>query len=48
MLICKKCLIQHVGKAVDEFRYKWNNYKKNSKNYDCHQPCMQSHLSEHN
>ena len=34
LLTCKKCLIQYVGKTVDEFRYRWNNYKSNSRNYD--------------
>ena len=46
LLTCKKCLIQYVGKTV-EFRYRWNNYKNNSRNYDCNQPCMQRHLYEH-
>ena len=31
LLTCKKCLIQYVGKTVDEFRYRWNNYKSNSR-----------------
>ena len=29
LLTCKKCLIQYVGKTVDEIRYRWNNYRKN-------------------
>ena len=24
-------------KTVDTFRYRWNNYKINSRNYDCNQ-----------
>ena len=28
LLTCKKCLIQCVGKTVDDFRYRWDNYKK--------------------
>ena len=47
LLTCKKSLIQYVGKTVDEFRYRWNNYKNNSRNYDYNQPCMQRHLCEH-
>ena len=47
LLNCKKCLIQYRDKTVDEFRYRWNNYKNNSRNYDCNQPCMQRHLYEH-
>ena len=47
LLTCKKCLIQYVTKTVDEFRYRWNNYKNNSKNYDYNQQYMQRHLYEH-
>ena len=47
ILTCRKCLIQYVGKTVDECRYRWNNYKSNSRNYNCNQPCMQRHLYEH-
>ena len=47
LLTCKICLIQYVGKTADEFRYIWNNYKSNSRNYYCNQPCMQRHLYEH-
>ena len=43
LLACKKYLIQYVSKTVDEFRYRWNNYKSNSRNYDCNQSCMQRH-----
>ena len=43
--ICRKCLIQYVGKTVDEFQ--WNNYKNYSWNHDCNQPCMQRHSYEH-
>ena len=31
LLTCKKCLIQFLGKTVDVFRYRWNNYKSNSR-----------------
>ena len=36
---CKVCLKENIGKTVDEFRYRWNNYK-NSKS-------MQQLLFEH-
>ena len=36
-----------MGKTRDEFRYSWNNFKSNSRNYDCNQPCMQRHLYEY-
>ena len=47
LLTCKKYLIQYVGKTVDEFLYRWNNYKNNSRNYYYNKPCMQKHLYEH-
>ena len=46
LLTSKKCLIQYFGKTVDEFHYRWNNYKNNSRNYDCNQSCIQRHLNE--
>ena len=39
---CQVCL-----SVNDEFRYRWNNYKSNSRNYDCNQPCIRRHLYEH-
>ena len=47
LLTCKKCLIQYFDKTVDQFRYRWSNYKSHSRNYDCNQPCMRRHLYEH-
>ena len=47
LLTCRKFLIQYVGKTVNEFCYRWNNYKNNSRNYNCNQPCMQRHLYEY-
>ena len=41
-----KCLIQYVGKTVDEFHFRWNNYKNNFRNCDCDQPCIQRYLYE--
>ena len=46
LLACKKCLIQCVGKTVDEFRYRWNNFKIKSRTNDYYQPCMQRRLYE--
>ena len=40
LLTCRKFLIQYVSKTVDEFHYRWNNYKNNSRNYDCNHPCI--------
>ena len=47
MLTCNKCMLQFVGKTVDEFRFRWNNYKMNDRNFVKGQTCMQQHLFEH-
>ena len=31
LITCNRCLKQYVGQTVDEFRYRWNNYKDNAK-----------------
>ena len=31
LLTCKKCRKQYVGQTVDTFRYRWNNYRSNSR-----------------
>ena len=41
LLTCNKCKIQYVGKTVDEFRLRWNNYKDNKRNYLKKEACMQ-------
>ena len=38
---------QYVGKAVDEFRLRWNSYKMNNRNFLKGQTLMQQHLLEH-
>ena len=40
-------MLQYVGKTVDGFRLRWNNYKKNDKNFLKGQTSMQQHLSEY-
>ena len=47
LLTLQKCLIQHVVKIVEQFRYRWNSYKNNCRKYSCNQPCQQRHLFEH-
>ena len=47
LLTCKKCRRQYVGKTVDEFQLRWNNYKINDRNILKGQTCMQQHLFEH-
>ena len=46
LLTCKTCLKQYVGQTVDEFRYRWNNYKRNDKKYLRGKSCF-LHIFEH-
>ena len=46
LLTNEKCRIQDVGKTVDDFHFRWNNYKKISRSNDCNQSCMQRRLYE--
>ena len=36
-----------LGKAVEEFRRRWNNYKSNDRKFQRLEPCMQEHLFSH-
>ena len=47
LLTCNVCLKQYFGQTVEEFRYRWNNYKNNGRNYQEYGTCMQQHLFEH-
>ena len=47
LLICNVCLKQYVGQTVEEFRYRWNNYKSNGCKYQEYDTCMQQHFFEH-
>ena len=40
-------MLEYVGKTVDEFRLRWNNYKMNDRNVLKGETCMQQHLFEH-
>ena len=44
LLICNVCLKKYVGQAVEEFRYRWKNYKSNGRKYQEYGTCMQQHL----
>ena len=35
------------SKTTDDFRYRWNNYKSNSRKFDRKESCMQEHLYRH-
>ena len=40
VLTCKQCQKQYIGKTKDNFRYRWNNYKSNSRKFDRKEFCM--------
>ena len=44
---CNKCRKQYVGQTVDDFRYRWNNYRSNSRKHAHGISYMQEHLYEH-
>ena len=33
--------------TTDDFRYRWSNYKSDSRKFDRKEPCMQEHLYRH-
>ena len=39
--------MQYVGKTVDDFRLRWNNYKDDNRKYLRKESRMQQHLFEH-
>ena len=47
LLTCNWCKKQYVGQTVDEFHFRWNNYKSNCRKHQRGETCMQQHLYEH-
>ena len=47
LFTCNKCKVQYVGKTVDDFHLRWNNYKDNNRKYLKEESCMQQNLFEH-
>ena len=47
LLTCNKCKMQYVGKTVDDFRLRLNNYKVNNRKSLRKESYMQQHLFEH-
>ena len=45
LLTCNKCKMQYVGKTIDDFRFRRNNYKDNNRKYPRKESCMQQHFS---
>ena len=46
-LTWKQCQKQYTGETTTDFRYRWNNYKSNSRKFDRKVPCMQEHFYRH-
>ena len=44
LLTCKQCSKQYIGQTMDDFRFRWNNYKDNNTKYQRSETCMQEHL----
>ena len=47
LLTCKQCQKQYTGETTDDFRYRWDNYKSNSRKFDRKESCMQENLYRH-
>ena len=47
LLTCKCCAKQYVGKTTDEFRFRWNKYKRNNRKNARNEACTQKDLFEH-
>ena len=47
LLTCNKCRKQYVGKTVDSFRFRWNNYKCNCYKHAKGGSVKQQHLYDH-
>ena len=47
LLTGKQYKKQHTGETTKYFRYRWNNYKSNSRKFDRKGSCMQEHLHRH-
>ena len=47
LITCNKCKMQYVGKTVNDFRLRWNNYKDNNRKYLRKESCIQQHLFDY-
>ena len=47
LLTCKQCSKQYVGQTMDEFRFRWNNYRHNNRKYQRSETSMQKHPFRH-
>ena len=44
---CNCCKKQYVGQTVDEFRFRWNNYKSNCRKHQRGKTCIQQRSYVH-
>ena len=44
---CNQYWKQYVGQTIDDFQFRWNNYKNNNRKYQRSETCMQEHLFKH-
>ena len=47
LFTCNKWKLQYLGKTVDDFRLRWNDYKDNNRKYFRKEACIQQQLFEH-
>ena len=47
LLTCNKSRKLYVGQTVDTFRYRWNNYRSNSRKYPHGISCIQKYMYDH-
>ena len=47
LLTCKQCSKQYIGQTIDDFRFRWINYKDNSRKYQHSETCIQEDLFRH-
>ena len=47
LLTCKQCQKQYNRETTDDFRFRWNNYKSNSRKVGRKESCMQEHFYRH-
>ena len=47
LLTCNQCRKQYVGQTVDNFRFRWNNYKCNCYKHAKGESVKQQHLCDH-
>ena len=47
LLTWKQCSEQYARQTIDDFRFRWNNYKDNKRKYQRSEACRQEHSFRH-